>query len=125
MPERPEPKQSGGISLRLMIAGIFALLIFLLWGIACAMFDVAEGNRWVTVGVPTRGSGVAAFVMNAFEYIPKLPQVVSYIFTERLWYVFVVITLLVLATLFAILVKRVQRQLEEPPKKRTGSPTRK
>jgi cytosine/uracil/thiamine/allantoin permease len=108
-----------------MIAGIFAVLIFLLWGTACAMFDVAEGNRWVTEGVPTRGASVAAFVGNAIEYIPKLPQVVSYIFTERLWYVFVVIGVLGAATLFAILAKRVQRQLEEPSKKRIRSVTRK
>ena len=125
MPDRPEPKQSDGISLRLMIIGVFALLIFVLWGIACAMFDTAEGNRWVPVGVPTRGSGVAAFVSNAIEYIPKMPHVVKYVVTERLWYVFVVIAVLGLATLFAIVVKRVQRQLDEPAKKRMRTPTRK
>src|SRR5712691_8915224 len=110
MPDRPAPKQSEGISLRLMIIGVFALLIFVLWGIACAMFDVAEGNRWVAVGLPSRGAGVAAFVSNAFEYIPKLPQVVKFIFTDRLWYVFVVIAVLGVASMFALLLKRVQRQ---------------
>jgi hypothetical protein len=123
MPESKEPEKSSGISLRLMITLVFAVLIFVLWGFACSMFDVAEGNRWVREGGSVRGAAVAAFVSNAIEYIPKLPQVVSFVFRERLWYVFVVIGVLGVAILFAILAKRVQRQLDEPPRRggRTGS----
>jgi hypothetical protein len=70
-----------------MVIGVFALALFLLWGIACAMFDTAQGNRWVPDGRLTTGSAVVAFVSNAFQYIPDLPQVLGYIFKERLWYV--------------------------------------
>jgi hypothetical protein len=125
VPESKNQEQSGGLSLRWLIAAVFALLIFVLWGFACAMFDVAEGNRWVPEGVATRGAAVRAFVSNAIEYIPSLPQVVSFVFRERLWYVFVITAVLGAATLFAIVLKRVQRHLDEPPRKGARSGSRK
>lgn len=115
MAESNETEKSKGISLRLMLAGVFALLIFLLWGFACAMYDVAEGYRWSGHGA---GGGVVAFVSTAFIHLPHIPDVVRYIWVERVWYIFVVVGVLVAALLFSALVRRVQRQLEEPPKKK-------
>lgn len=84
-----------------LLVGLF--VTYLLWGIATAMYDADQGNRWL-MPVPSENAirqrpspiavlvvGVIAFVSNSVMYLPSVLQVTSFIATARPWYLVVVV----------------------------------
>ncbi|MBX3442603.1 MAG: hypothetical protein KF774_09345 [Planctomyces sp.] len=92
-----------GLPVMLVSAGVAAVLALLLWGVACAMYDNAQGYRWVmeasegtesvrlrrSSGIAMLVSGVIVFVKNSVMYVPELFSVIGFVFRERFWFVIV------------------------------------
>jgi hypothetical protein len=123
---RSKRSSEEGVSTWMVTLGVAGVLAVLLWGCACAMYDNADGNRWV-YGDPEnpnfrmrRGGGVGflvagtiAFVTNSVTYIPEMHKVIAFIFQERTWFVVVSGLVLVLTVLAGLWLKQMETSLRD------------
>lgn len=123
---RSKRSSDEGISTSIVTLGVAAVIAVLLWGCACAMYDNADGNRWV-YGDPDnpnfrmrRGGGVGfliagiiAFVTNSVTYIPQMHKVIAFVFQERTWFVVVSALVLVLTVLAGLWLKQMETSLRD------------
>lgn len=117
------PRASEGMSILTMTLLVGIVTTYLLWGIATAMYDADQGNRWL---MPTpdehadrrRASpiaimvaGVIAFVSNSVMYMPSVLQIIGFIATKRTWYVFVVLVAEAAVAGFGMATSRLEKSL--------------
>jgi hypothetical protein len=118
-----QPDQLGA-SKRVVVGALASLVLFVLWGIACAMYAATSGERPTTTRTAVRGvaaRGVGEFVMNAVVHLPKAPAVASYIIEDRRWFVGACIGCIAAVVGFAFVLERTDRRLKEgSPFARTG-----
>ena len=117
------PRASEGMSILTMTLLVGIVITYLLWGIATAMYDADQGNRWLMPvpdqqAVRPRASpiaimvvGVIAFVSNSVMYMPSVLQVVGFTVTKRTWYVFVVLVVEAAVVGFGIATSRLEKSL--------------
>lgn len=95
-------KEPQGMSILTMTILIGIVVTYLLWGVATAMYDADQGNRWL-MPVPDENAirrrpspiaifvaGIIAFVANSVMYIPSMFQVFAFILTQRTWFLIIV-----------------------------------
>jgi hypothetical protein len=115
-----------GLSSWIVTLGVAVVLAFLLWGCACAMYDNAEGNRWVFgdpekptfrmgrgAGIGFLIAGIVAFVVNSVTYIPEIHHVIGFIFRERMWFAVVSALVLGLTLLAGLWLKQMENSLRD------------
>ncbi|HVJ85584.1 MAG TPA: hypothetical protein VM452_08050 [Caulifigura sp.] len=113
-----------------------AVMTFLLWGVACAMYDAARpkiadiaaiddevDGRPVRVrgraGALAFGvAGVATFLSKSFSMLPEMPAVLGFVFRERLWFAVTAALVLGGVVLFGVFLKRTEAALATPYHKR-------
>jgi hypothetical protein len=103
---------------------LLALVTFILWAIAAAMYQTEHGD--LNAG-RFRGRGVAGQLVtmavrltwNAIISIPEFFQVMGYVFQERFTFVIVAIVIEALLVLFLLWMRRVDQDLKH------GNPFRK
>jgi hypothetical protein len=124
-----------GLSTTTVTASAGVVVAYLLWGVACAMYDTTQGAALAAVDeelmsesdagghirIPVRGSagvlaiaiaGVVTFVTKSFSYLPQLPGVVSFVVRERFWFVIVSFAVLGGVVLFGWFLKRTEESLK-------------
>lgn len=118
----------GNLSVTMVAVAVGALVTFVLWGVACAMYDASQpqlsdilDSDRAPPSIRIRGgavAGVATFVAKSISLLPHFPQVVGFVVRERFW--FAVTTAIILAgvVLFGILLKRTEAALATPHYKR-------
>jgi hypothetical protein len=126
--KKRKSKRSGeeGLSTWIVTLGVAGVVAVLLWGCACAMYDNAEGNRWVfgdpedpnfrprrSAGIGFLIAGIIAFVVNSVTYIPEIHHVVAFIFRERTWFVVVSLLVLGLTVLAGLWLKQMENSLRD------------
>jgi|SRR5688572_9371072 hypothetical protein len=126
---------SSGMSTTMVTVAVGAVITFLLWGVACSMFDASQGSGVSSaelqdaltssddvvpqsMGRRMKSGGVATFIATAFAGLPQMPQVIAYTFRERLWFVFVSIVVLAGVVLFGWMMKRTEASLNAGPRYR-------
>jgi hypothetical protein len=115
-----------GLSTSIVTLGVGVVVAVLLWGCACAMYDNAEGNRWVFgdpeaprfrmgkgAGIGFLIAGIVAFVVNSVTYIPQMHKVIAFVFQERMWFVVVSALVLGLIVLAGLWLKQMENSLRD------------
>ncbi len=113
-----------------------AVMTFLLWGIACAMYDAARPRiadlavmedelEGPPIRVRGRGgalafgvAGVATFIAKSFSMLPEMPAVLGFVFRERVWFAVTAALVLAGVVLFGVFLKRMEEALATPYHKR-------
>ncbi|MBX3442602.1 MAG: hypothetical protein KF774_09340 [Planctomyces sp.] len=115
----PQDDEPAGMPIGLVILASAAVIAFVLWGVACAMYASAEGVQYGTArrsAAAIGRGGIIVFVKNAIVFLPELPQVVGYIVRERFWFVIVSGAVLTGTALFGWQLKRMDQSM------RSGNP---
>jgi len=125
-----------GLSIATVSLGVGVVVAFLLWGVACAMYDaarpqladVAEVNsdfeaprirvRGGGAGLVFAVAGVVTFVVKSFTMLPELPGVVGFVFRERMWFAMTAALVLGGVVLFGVFLKRTEAALAAPRHRR-------
>lgn len=98
---RPRTSEGMSVLTTTLLVGLF--VTYLLWGIATAMYDADQGNRWM-MPVPDEQAvrrrpspiavmvvGIIAFVSNSVMYVFSVLDIAGFIVTKRTWYMIVVV----------------------------------
>ncbi len=120
-------RASQGMSIFTMTLLVGIVVTYLLWGVATAMYDADQGNRWM-MPVPDQDAirkrpspiaifvtGIVAFVSNSVMHIPAVFQVVRFVVTKRTWYLIVVILVEAIVIAFGFGTAQLEKSLVKNP----------
>lgn len=121
-----------GLSITTITICVAVVMTWLLWGVSCAMYeaahpvvDVEEGSLDLRPHIGGRTNapifavmGVITFVTKSFSLLPKFPEVIGFLFRERLWFIVVAAGILAGVVVFGIFLKRMELALEGAKKKK-------
>ena len=129
---------SRGLSVTVITICVGVVTTWLLWGVACAMYGSArpeavqdqvevvvdmESDRLSPGRVRGAGpafivAGVATFFIKTLTMLPQMPDVLGFLFRERLWFVVVATGILAGVICFGVFMKRLEMALEGPKKRK-------
>lgn len=120
----------GEKSLTWIVVMLMACIALFGWGFLAGSYDGAHSpnmsemdpkdHKDVDVRMMRRPDrvGIAKFIGNAIAQLPNMPTVISWHMSNRIWLPITIIALEVGALLGAILLKRVEKALEAPRRRR-------